>query len=185
MTIVDASAVRRLADMHAVYRMFDPDGGLLYVGRTARAGRFDEHAEKRWFPLVSVITLEWHPTFAAAVLAETKAIADEKPRYNIVGTPGAKRTGPRVKVTDFPDALGDVLEVFGDDNGLHWQVAADRLAEQLPDRWEGATRDLVRLRCRDLGVPTMNVRMGTSVRAGVRRSDVEQAVAQQVIAKTG
>lgn len=181
MTIVDASLVRRLSDMHAVYRMFDAAGGLLYIGRTARPGRVDEHAEKRWFPLVSVITLEWHPTLADAVLAEARAIAEERPRYNIAGTQAAKRQGPRIRVTDLPDALGDLLEVFGDDKGMHWQVAAERLAERFPDRWEGATRELVRLEARNHGVLTAGVRMGKSVRAGVRRADVEHVVARKAL----
>jgi len=69
--------------MHAVYRMFDAEGRLLYVGMTQDAGaRFGDHAAKRWFPLVANIALEWFPTKASARLAEVRAIGTERPRYN-------------------------------------------------------------------------------------------------------
>jgi predicted GIY-YIG superfamily endonuclease len=86
MTEIDAEVIRLVAEMHAVYRMFDKNRGLLYVGRTSAAGqRFGDHSIKRWFALVANIELEWHPTLAAAEEAEARAIASEKPRYNIRG----------------------------------------------------------------------------------------------------
>ena len=85
---ISPSALRCIADMHAVYRMSDETGTLLYIGRTGDAGRrFGDHSMKRWFPLVATITLEWHPTEAAAVLAERDAIWREGPRYNVAETP--------------------------------------------------------------------------------------------------
>jgi hypothetical protein len=76
--------------MHAVYRMFDAERHLLYVGRTGNAGqRFGDHSMKRWFPLVKTIELEWCATRAEAVLAERRAIRSEHPRYNIAETPRA------------------------------------------------------------------------------------------------
>lgn len=97
MTVADA---RRIAEMHAVYRMYDDRGRLLYVGVTGDIGqRFGDHSMKRWFPLVERITLEWHETRAQAVLAESRAIAKERPRYNIAGTPELaklrRRAAPR------------------------------------------------------------------------------------------
>lgn len=77
---------RRFADMHALYRMYDERGKLLYVGITGDAGqRFGEHSLKRWFPLVAEIKLEWLPHEAAARLAERRAISTERPRYNKAG----------------------------------------------------------------------------------------------------
>jgi predicted GIY-YIG superfamily endonuclease len=88
---IDPRDVRRMADMHAVYRMFDGEGRLLYIGRTGDAGRrFGDHTAKRWFPLVETIKLEWLPTEAAAVLAERRAIRAERPRYNIAETPKSR-----------------------------------------------------------------------------------------------
>jgi hypothetical protein len=83
---LDAATIRRLADMHAVYRLFDEAGTLLYVGMSGRTGRrFDDHAVKNWWPLVRTITLEWHDTKAQADLAERRAISTERPRYNKAG----------------------------------------------------------------------------------------------------
>lgn len=77
---------RRFADMHAVYRMYDERGHLLYVGVTGDLGqRLGEHSVKRWFPLVETVRLEWFPHRAAAAIAEKRAIIAEHPRYNKAG----------------------------------------------------------------------------------------------------
>ena len=72
------------------------------------------------------------------------------------------------------DVLADVLAVFGDDPGLHWQVLADRLAQRFPDRWDGATGDSVSADVRELGVPSVDVKMGGRALKGCRRVHVEQ-----------
>jgi len=77
-------------------------------------------------------------------------------------------------------SLADVLKVFGGNTGMHWQVAADRLSKRFPGRWRGIPAGAVRAICRDLGVPTANVRMGEKVLAGCRRSDVEKALCRGV-----
>lgn len=98
MTELDARAVRRLTDMHAVYRMFDDRGRLLYVGVTGNPSRrIKEHSEKRWFPLVTSIRLEWFQTRAAAVLAESRAIQAERPRLNITVPPTAGEEPPEAR----------------------------------------------------------------------------------------
>jgi predicted GIY-YIG superfamily endonuclease len=101
MTDVDHRAVRRMADMHAVYRMFDPSGRLLYVGVTGNiAARLGDHAEKRWFPLVTTISLEWFPTRADAASAERRAIETECPMLNKAG----QYSPPRVTRTKAKNA---------------------------------------------------------------------------------
>jgi predicted GIY-YIG superfamily endonuclease len=83
---LDVRSIRRLADMQAVYRMFDATGHLLYIGITSDlTRRLGQHAEKRWFPQVKTISLEWYPTQAAAFVAEQRAIRQERPRMNITG----------------------------------------------------------------------------------------------------
>lgn len=185
---LDPGVIRRLADMHAVYRMFDHAGRLLYIGKSGRAGRFDEHAVKRWFPLVSAITLEWHATHAEAMLAEKRAIAAERPRYNIAGSPVAPKRAVRGKVAAVlpmappkpPNVLSDVLKVFGDAKGLHWQTIAERLAKQFPGRWADVTRDAISVQCRDLGVPSVQVHALGVNRQGCRRTSVEDAVTRRL-----
>lgn len=73
----------------AVYRLYSVDGVLLYVGIARRFGsRWEDHAQGQpWWPLVDHQTVHWSPTRVEALLAEKKAIEDERPVYNIVGSP--------------------------------------------------------------------------------------------------
>ncbi|WP_207943749.1 hypothetical protein [Actinomadura sp. KC345] len=77
------------------------------------------------------------------------------------------------------DVLADVLAVFAGDPGLHWTELAERLAEQYPDRWADTTADAVSAQCRDLGVPSVDVkRAGSkSPRKGCRKDAVKAAAA--------
>lgn len=89
------SDIDSLVQMHAVYRMFSASGQLLYVGMTGDLGRrLDGHAEKRWFPKVTSIALEWFPSEDAARIAERDAIRSEHPVHNIAGIPGRRRRPP-------------------------------------------------------------------------------------------
>ena len=72
------------------------------------------------------------------------------------------------------DVLADVLQVFGTDPGLHWEVLADRLSDRIPDRWAGATPGSVSDQCRGLGVPSVVVKMAGVGARGCRRADVDQ-----------
>lgn len=80
----------------AIYRFFDADGVLLYVGITERFGqRWAHHARnKPWWDEVHSQTAEWHPERALAVEAEKNAIRTEKPKYNIVHRPKPAKTKP-------------------------------------------------------------------------------------------
>lgn len=67
-----------------LYRFFDSDGTLLYVGITSWVeGRFSEHRRLKPWEKVAVITLEHLPTRRAAFAAEAKAIKAELPLWNI------------------------------------------------------------------------------------------------------
>lgn len=183
-TDIDPRVIRRLADMHAVYRMWGHAGELLYIGKTGHLHRFDDHAVKRWFPAVSRITLEWYETEAAARVAERRAIQTERPRYNIADTPKRRRreAAPLAPVKQLPDRsiLADVLHVFGDVPGLHWGVLAERLAADISGRWASATKELLSVQCRALGIPSVSINMRLAdgqryTRQGCRRTDVEKA----------
>ncbi|WP_132120963.1 GIY-YIG nuclease family protein [Actinocrispum wychmicini] len=69
----------------ALYRMFDRDGRLLYVGITLDVSqRFKEHrAGKSWWTEASTITLERHGTRQDVEAAEAAAIVNEQPLYNV------------------------------------------------------------------------------------------------------
>lgn len=75
---------------HTVYRFYDSNGTLLYVGvsRTPLK-RWEQHQNtKEWFPDVAVITRSIYPDKASAYEAERRAIIDEVPEYNIVHNGG-------------------------------------------------------------------------------------------------
>jgi len=87
-----------------LYRHFDAEGRLLYVGISARAlQRLATHgAVSHWFHLIVRVTLEHFPSRADALLAEAAAIKAEGPLHNIAGVtpPRAKKQGthrPREK----------------------------------------------------------------------------------------
>jgi hypothetical protein len=70
----------------ALYRHFDSDGRLLYVGISLSAIiRLAEHRASPWFDDIARVEIERHPTRKAALAAERKAIRDERPLHNIVG----------------------------------------------------------------------------------------------------
>lgn len=69
----------------ALYRLYDADGQLLYVGISADLrGRFSQHAStKPWWGEVGRKTVTWQESRAAALAAEAESIAAERPKYNI------------------------------------------------------------------------------------------------------
>ncbi len=75
-------------ELHTLYRFFDQDGLLLYVGITCNPGvRFNAHRlTKTWWGDVASITLEKFSTRAELVAAESAAIIAERPLHNIAGT---------------------------------------------------------------------------------------------------
>ena len=76
------------------------------------------------------------------------------------------------------DVLGDVLAVFGDEPGLQWQILAARLSKRFPERWEHATGEAVSQQCRDLRVPSVDVKQFGRALKGCRRADVLKAAGQ-------
>jgi hypothetical protein len=71
--------------MTKLYRHFDKDGRLLYVGVSLSAiVRLASHKQaSEWFDQVTTVIIETLPTREAALIAEKLAIQNEKPLYNI------------------------------------------------------------------------------------------------------
>ena len=68
-----------------VYRMWDKNGVLLYIGKSNNPlNRWKQHRKKPWFKQVTRFEYEPHPDEAAAYAAEREAIKTEHPLYNIV-----------------------------------------------------------------------------------------------------
>ncbi|WP_375264125.1 hypothetical protein [Palleronia sp.] len=73
----------------ALYRHYDAEGRLLYIGKTVNPrSRASLHKiRSRWFRDVERIELQWFDDEALACAAEISAIADEKPIHNVHHNP--------------------------------------------------------------------------------------------------
>lgn len=69
-----------------LYRWWDANGNLLYVGKSIRVlSRIEQHRQgSRFFDEATSMTLERFPDEVTLGLAEIEAIRTEKPVYNIV-----------------------------------------------------------------------------------------------------
>lgn len=68
-----------------LYRLFDAEGGLLYVGQSNNPFKrcIDHMAYQSWFCDVRNMTLEPFESRSEALDAEFNAINNEEPKYNI------------------------------------------------------------------------------------------------------
>ncbi len=73
----------------ALYRHFNADGALLYVGISASllARQASHMLRSHWSRHIATITIERFQTREAALEAEAAAIVAEKPRHNKAGVP--------------------------------------------------------------------------------------------------
>ena len=70
----------------AVYRFYDAEDRLLYVGVTSSLGvRFGAHSRRDWWSDVARNTVEWYDTRAEALAVEMRAIDTEAPLHNVAG----------------------------------------------------------------------------------------------------
>lgn len=79
--------VDRTNDPHHVYRCYDHEGRLLYVGSTTDLfGRLRSHRQKKWWaPNVAKVKATYFPNGVAARAVESRAICEEVPRWNKSG----------------------------------------------------------------------------------------------------
>lgn len=107
----------------ALYRLFNADDELLYVGITnSPETRWRHHkATQEWWPLVARKTVDWLDSRSEAAAAEIEAIHAEVPKHNLDHNINHKRPGP--SVNDAPDGYGpDAIEkkiTFFVENGFH------------------------------------------------------------------
>jgi hypothetical protein len=103
----------------ALYRFFDADDELLYVGISRDpAERWKQHRDKPWWRDVAMRVVEWHDDRPSAERAERKAIQTEGPRYNVqhnqrpagavvVEALSAPKRSYRTLVDLYPDGISD------------------------------------------------------------------------------
>jgi len=71
----------------AVYRLWDAEGNLLYIGSSYDPEtRCQGHRDKPWWPRVASRTDEWHESRGDAYRTELEAIVAEDPQHNVYGT---------------------------------------------------------------------------------------------------
>jgi hypothetical protein len=77
---------------HCLYRHFDKDGALLYIGVSLSAvERLSAHNRTaRWADQIARVEIERFPTRTSVLAAEEAAIKTEKPLHNIQHNTGAE-----------------------------------------------------------------------------------------------
>lgn len=75
-----------------IYRAYDAEGRLLYIGMTNDlVQRIGQHQSSHWIWDVASITAETYPTRAEASTAECAAIRSEVPRWNVKSSPNGRQ----------------------------------------------------------------------------------------------
>jgi hypothetical protein len=113
------------AERTALYRFFNAEGALLYVGITKNFGqRWTNHAKsKPWWPEAQRHTAEWFDTRREAEAAEKQAVVAECPKYNLVHKPRPPRAPvlrPAPPVKELADPGADYWDIA--DVAAHWGV---------------------------------------------------------------
>jgi hypothetical protein len=138
-------------DTVAVYRLYDANGQLLYVGQSRNPkARFITHArEVDWWEEVAHWAVEWWSDRYAARTQEQLLIAELSPRYNIAHAPLVVRARrPRR-----PDgAIGDVLLAMREEACVRTVVVLGRLASHNPDLYDEWTPGDLKAFLRSFGV---------------------------------
>jgi predicted GIY-YIG superfamily endonuclease len=83
---IDRAAIAERANTrHYVYRLFDQDGRLIYIGCTySPEARIKQHRTTMWWgDQITRVKITVHPNKPAAHAVELAAIHSDKPRWNI------------------------------------------------------------------------------------------------------
>lgn len=126
---------------HFVYRLFDQDGHLLYIGCTSNFETRCYHLkrDKDWWPTVATHSIAPYESKREALDAECAAINSEDPRYNILrkgfgrGRPRRRRPPEPDLVTlstRVPRELADALKVIADREYRYRSAEIRRLIEE-------------------------------------------------------
>ncbi|MFC5144267.1 GIY-YIG nuclease family protein [Streptomyces aureoversilis] len=79
---------RAEGDEVALYRLFDANHQLLYVGISKDPmGRWREHVANSWWRDVAEYSVTWYPTRAEARAAEKTALTSENAKHNVHSAP--------------------------------------------------------------------------------------------------
>lgn len=130
----------------ALYRHFDADGALLYVGiSNSVLARTGAHVVGSvWASQIDTIRIEWFDTRDAAVEAETNAIVEESPKFNKMHATTDSGAAITDLINQWPTRLM-LADACGASN-----VAVHRWAKRnsLPAEWQQAVIQA----CQDRGM---------------------------------
>ena len=89
-----------------VYRVYDADARLIYVGETGNLfQRLDTHAMQTWWaPQVAHVKATVYPSRELALAAERACIRHEDPRWNITGSWRRHRSWTADRYVDYVTA---------------------------------------------------------------------------------
>lgn len=87
---------------HYVYRCFDSDDRLVYVGQTKDVtARMQQHQRAFWAPQVVKVKVKAYRNPLIARAVERTAIREEHPRFNLQGRWAVRGNWPEAAYTDF------------------------------------------------------------------------------------
>lgn len=93
-----------MSEPTTLYRAYDINGQLLYVGVAKNWGRrWAQHSERApWYGTVARLRIELLPDRESALAAELEAIVNEQPIHNVRGTKSITRSKPVTEQTHDP-----------------------------------------------------------------------------------
>jgi predicted GIY-YIG superfamily endonuclease len=145
-----AHATDRYDGPTMLYRLFDTNDQLLYIGVTCNPpSRWESHrSDKPWWPLVARKELTTYPDRSAALTAEREAIVAERPLHNVQHNPLSDRRDVHVVLRgDRARKLEALARLFH--GGLTDAVV--RLIDDAPDPREASQADEALRRARQMG----------------------------------
>jgi predicted GIY-YIG superfamily endonuclease len=137
----------------ALYRFFDSEERLLYVGVAFDPeARWKEHAKsKPWWHDVTRKVIEWRPTRTDALIAEAEVIRAGRPLYNVKDSNVSRSAGPRphaavrVKPRGWKDR---VVRVSNEDWSAYEEACAEKGISRSDDLRMHIKREVAALRRR-------------------------------------
>lgn len=107
----------------SLYRHYDADGALLYVGISLNAVyRLSQHGSADWSKYIARVDIESYHSRGEAMAAEKRAIKSESPVFNTIHNRGRKDYSGKI-----PMAAVQVKKKYRPpaDDGDNWLVAAE------------------------------------------------------------
>lgn len=146
----------------ALYRLFDTEGNLLYVGIAKNPKRrWYQHSVASsdvWWPDVHEKRVEWFGTRTEAEAAEKKAIRTEGPSYNTTHSPAVVHLPPGWQgAAPAPSIRAKAARHASYQRGLHFSVQSRHAKSSMPELVAAKIREDIEAGRYELGsrIPTV------------------------------